>query len=111
MLVPGGDEVLKAFDSDIEPHIEDISEIDDDGLLLNITMDCVGVVTSKIHSMDVKEIEEYELDVMVVDENDDICTLETLIGLQVQLRAIYSKSQKSVTSVEIDVIDDYNCPC
>lgn len=110
VLVPGGDEVLKAFDSDIEPHIEDISEIDDDGLLLNITMDCVGVVTSKIHSMDVKEIEEYELDVMVVDENDDICTLETLIGFQVQLRAIYSKSQKSVTSVEIDVIDDYNCP-
>ena len=110
VLVPGDDEVLKAFDSDIEPHIEDISEIDDDGLLLNIIMDCVGVVTSKMQSKDVKEIEEYELDVMVVDENDDICTLETLIGLQVQLRAIYSKSQKSVTTVEIDVIDDYNCP-
>lgn len=110
VLVPGSDEVLKAFESDIEPHIEDISEIDDDGLLLNITMDCVGVVTSTILSKDVKEIEEFELDVMVVDKNDEICTLETLIGLQVQLRAIYSKSQKNVTSVEIDDIDDYNCP-
>lgn len=60
MLVPGNDEVLKAFDSDIDPHVEEISEIDNDGLLLNITMDCVGVVTSKINSMEVKEIEEYE---------------------------------------------------
>lgn len=48
MLVPGNDEVLKAFDSDIKPHVEEISEIDNGGLLLNITMDCVGVVTSKI---------------------------------------------------------------
>lgn len=60
MLVPGNDEVLKAFDSDIDPHVEEISEIDNDGLLLNITMDCVEVVTSKINSMEVKEIEEYE---------------------------------------------------
>lgn len=110
VLVPGNDEVLKAFDSDIDPHIEEISEIDSDGLLLNITMDCIGMVTSKIRSMDVKEIEEYELDVMVVDKNDDICALETLIGLQVQLRAVYSKNQKAVISVEIDDIGDYNCP-
>ena len=89
-----------------------ISEIDNDELLLNITMDCVGVVTSKINSMEVKEIEEYELDVVVVEKRDDICTLETLLGLQVHLRAVYSKNLKAVTSVEIDDIDDiddYNC--
>ncbi len=110
VLLPGNDEVLKAFESDIEPRIEEVSEIDNDGLLLNITMDCVGVVTSKMHSMDIKEIEEYELDVEIVGESDGICTLETTLGLQVQLRAVYSKSQKAVTSIEIDYIDDYNCP-
>lgn len=47
---------------------------------------------------------------MVVDKSNDICKLETLIGLQVQLRAVYSKNLKAVTSVEIDDIDDYNCP-
>ena len=87
-----------------------ISEIDNDELLLNITMDCVGVVTSKINSMEVKEIEEYELDVVVVEKRDDICTLETLLRLQVHLRAVYSKNLKAVTSVEIDDIDYYTSP-
>ncbi len=109
VLVPGNDEILKAFESDVEPQIEEVSEIDSDSLLSSITMDCVGVVTSIIDSTGIKEIEEYGLDVEVVDENADICTLETTLGLQVQLRAVYSKDNKAITSVEIDNIDDYNC--
>lgn len=110
VLVPGESEVLKEFTSDVEPQIEDISELDDDRLLLGITMDCIGVVTSVIHSSDIKEIEEYDMNVEVVDKKEGICNLETTLGLQVQLRAVYSKDQKAVTSVEIDDIDDYNCP-
>lgn len=110
VLVPGESEVLKELTSDVEPQIEDISELDDDRLLLGITMDCIGVVTSVIHSSDIKEIEEYDMNVEVVDKKEGICNLETTLGLQVQLRAVYSKDQKAVTSVEIDDIDDYNCP-
>jgi len=110
VLVPGGSEVLKELSSDVGPQIEDISELDDDRLLLGITMDCIGVVTSVINSSDMKEIEEYEMDVEVVDKNGDICNLETTLGLQVQLRAVFSKSKKGITSIEVDDIDDYNCP-
>lgn len=110
VLVPGGSEVLKELSSDVEPQIEDISELDDDRLLLGITMDCIGVVTSVINRSDIKEIEEYEMDVEVVDKNGDICNLETTLGLQVQLRAVFSKSNKVITSIEVDDIDDYNCP-
>lgn len=110
VLVPGGSEVLKELSSDVGPQIEDISELDNDRLLLGITMDCIGVVTSVINSSDIKEIEEYEMDVEVVDKNEDICNLETKLGLQVQLRAVYSKSNKVIISIEVDDIDDYNCP-
>ena len=109
-LVDEIEEVLKELSSDVEPQIEDISELDDDRLLLGITMDCIGVVTSVINRSDIKEIEEYEMDVEVVDKNGDICNLETTLGLQVQLRAVFSKSNKVITSIEVDDIDDYNCP-
>ena len=110
VLVPGTDEVLKTLETDIDLHIEEASEIDNDSLLLNIAIDCVGVVTSIINNSDIKDIEEYELDVEIVDEHEDICTIETTLGLQVQLKAVYSKNQKAVTLVEIDDIGDYNCP-
>ena len=110
VLVPGESEVLKELASAVGSQIEDISELDDDRLLLGITMDCIGVVTSVINSSDIKDIEEYEMDVEVVDKNGDICNLETTLGLQVQLRAVFSKSNKAITSIEVDDIDDYNCP-
>ena len=54
--------------------------------------------------------EEYDLDVEVVDRDNGACKLETTLGIQVKLRAVYSKNRKAVISVEIDDIDDYNCP-
>lgn len=110
VLVPGDNEVLKELESDVGPQIEEVSELDNDSLLLGITIDSIGVVTSTLSSSDIKEIVEYELDVEVVDRNDGMCTLETTLGIQVQLRAVYSKKNKAITAVEIDNIDDYNCP-
>lgn len=109
VLVPGDNEILKDLESDVEPQIEEVSELDNDSLLLGITIDSIGVVTSILNSSDIKEIEEYELDVEVIDRNNGMCTLETTLGIQVQLRAVYSKSTKVITSIEIDDIDDYNC--
>ncbi|HUM85231.1 MAG TPA: PIN domain-containing protein [Lachnospiraceae bacterium] len=110
VFVPGYNETLKIFESDVGPQIEEVSELDDDNLLLSITIDGVGVVVSTLNSADIKEIEEYELEVEVINKNDDICDLETTLGVQLQLRAVYSKINKKITSVEIDDIDDYNCP-
>lgn len=110
VLVPGYNETLKAFESDIGPQIEEVSELDDDNLLLSITIDGIGVVSSTLNSLEIKEIEEYDLETEVINKNDDICDLETTLGVQLQLRAVYSKINKEITSVEIDDIDDYNCP-
>ncbi len=52
--------------SDVGPQIEEVSELDDDNLLLSITIDGVGVVVSTLNSADIKEIEEYELEVEVI---------------------------------------------
>ena len=47
---------------------------------------------------------------IIVDRNNGICNLETTVGIQLKLQAVYSKSKQSITSIEIDDINDYNCP-
>lgn len=113
VLVPGYNETLQVLESDVGPQIEKVSEFDNDNILLSITIDCIGVVNSTLRGSDdktiVHEIEEYELFVRIVDKENDVYTLETTLGIRVQLRAVYSKIKKKITSVEIDEIDDYNC--
>lgn len=111
-MVPGDNKMFKELESDAGLQIEEVSELDNDSLLLGITIDNFGVVTSTLSSSDTKEIEEYKLDVEFVDSNGSTCTLETNLGIrvQLQLRAVYSKSNKVITSIEIDDIYDYNCP-
>lgn len=110
VFVPGNNEILKDIQSDVGAQIDDVSELDNESLLLGITIDSIGVVTSNLSISDIKEIEEYDLDVEVVDRDNGVCTLETTLGIQVQLRAVYNKFNKAITSIEIDDIDDYNCP-
>ena len=110
VFVPGDNVILKEIESDVGPQIEEVSELDDNSLLIGITIDSIGVVTSTLSISNVKEIGEYGLDVEVVDKNNGICTLETTLGIQIQLRAVYNRSNKVITSIEIDDIDDYDCP-
>lgn len=110
VFVPGDNEILKEIQSDVGTQIDEVSELDNDKLLLGITIDSIGVVTSTLSISDIKEIEEYDLDVEVVDRDNGACKLETTLGIQVKLRAVYSKNRKAVISVEIDDIDDYDCP-
>ena len=110
VFVPGENGILKELESDAGPLIEEVSELDEDNWLIGITIDNVGIVTSTLNDSDIDEIKEYELDVEIVDRNNGICTLETTVGIQLKLRAVFSKSKQSITSIEIDDINDYNCP-
>ena len=87
-----------------------MSKLDEDNWLIGITIDSVGIVTSTLNDSDIEEIKEYELDVEIVDRNNGICTLETAVGIQIKLLAVYCKSQQTITGIEIEYIDDYNCP-
>ena len=110
MLVPGNNVILKRLETDAGPRIDEVSELDDDSLLLWITIDNVGVAQSSLSEKDINEIDEYELYVEVIDRSNSTCTLETTLGIQVKLKAVYSKSNKRISSVEVDDINDYNCP-
>ena len=110
VFVPGENAILKELESDADPLIEEVSELDDDSWLIGITIDNVGIVTSTLNDSDIEDIKEYELDVEIVDRNNGICNLETTVGIQLKLQAVYSKSKQSITSIEIDDINDYNCP-
>lgn len=109
VFVPGENEILKELECDADPQIEEVSELDEDSWLIGITIDNVGIVTSTLNDSDIEEIKEYELDVEIVDRNNGICTLETTVGIQLKLRAVYSKSKQAITSIEFDDINDYNC--
>ena len=110
VFVPGENEIIKELESDAGPQIEEVSELDEDSWLIDITIDNVGIVSSTLNNSDIGEIKEYELDVEIVDRNNRICTLETTVGIQLKLQAVYSKSKQKITSIEIDDINDYNCP-
>ena len=73
-----------------------MSELDDDSWLIGITIDNVGIVTSTLNDSDIEDIKEYELDVEIVDRNNGICNLETTVGIQLKLQAVYSKSKQSI---------------
>ena len=68
------------------------------------------IAQSSLSEKDINEIDEYELYVEVIDRSNSTCTLETTLGIQVKLKAVYSKSNKRISSVEVDDINDYNCP-
>ena len=110
LVIPGNNEMLKELILDSGPQIDEITELDSERLLLCITIDSIGVVTSFLDETKIKEIEEFELDVIILDKNANTCTLQTTLGLRIQLRAVYCKYSKSITSVEVYDIDDYNCP-
>lgn len=108
--VPGDNKVLKSLDFEGEPKVDEIGELDNESLFLGITIDCIGVVSSTIKRADIKQIDAYDLFVFTIGRDEDVCTLESTIGMQIQLRAIYSKSRNAIVSIEIEDIDDYNCP-
>ena len=51
----------------------------------------------------------FDLEILECDKNGKR-RIRVTEGIQIHLRAIYSKKSKAITSIELDYIDDYDCP-
>lgn len=111
VLVPGEKARLKQVEDLSEFNIDDIADINETEYLLDVCIDGFGIIDSYSNMSEVKEYEEceFEFDILRCDENNE-CILRTMMGIQVHLRAIYNKKLKVISSIELDYIDDYNCP-
>lgn len=111
VLVPGDSAVIKNIELSSDFTIDEISELEDGQYLLEITIDCLSEVVSDIDAKDIKELDEYAMDVEVIyPQQGSRCTLEILLGTQVHLKTIFDSKTKAISSIELDYIEDYDCP-
>lgn len=111
VLVPGDSAAIKNIEIISDFIIDEISELENGQYLLEITVDCVSEVVSSLDAEDIHEITEYAIDVKAIhSQQGNRYTLEMLLGIQVHLKAIFDSNTNAIFSVELDYINDYNCP-
>ena len=88
--------------------------ITDDEYLLDICADCMGTIDSYSNMSEIAEIEKmngedigFDFEILECDKNGK-CHIQIIEGIQIHLRAIYSRKSKAIVSIELDYIDDYN---
>lgn len=110
VLVPGDSAVIKNIELSSDFNIDEIAELEDGQYLLEISIDCLSEVVSDIDAKDIKELDEYPVDVEVIcPHQGNRFTLEMILGTQVHLKAIFDRQTKAISSIELDDINDYNC--
>lgn len=110
VLYPGREGVLKGLEFISDYSIERISELNEDGYLLEITIDSIGDIHSSASIIDIPEFREDEFSFEIIKQDENECLLESFIGLQINLLAIYNRTTNSVSSIELDDLGDYYCP-
>lgn len=113
ILIPGTNAVLIGFDELSDFVIEDISNLNENEseYLLDICIDGVGIVESSSYTQEIKEFEDIVFDIEIINQHGNgKCTVRMLVGMKAHLRALYNKAKKHITSIELDYLDDYNCP-
>lgn len=110
VLVLGENAILKQVVDLSEFNIESLSSLDNTEYLLDISVDCIGIFNSNLSLLEINQLEEleYNFEILNCDRNND-CLLETIVNIQLHLRAIYSKEVEKISSIELDYIEDYNC--
>lgn len=116
VLTLGESATLKQVEPFSGFSIEDMVTITDDEYLLDICADSIGIIDSYSNMSEIDEPEKmndedvgFELEILECDKNGK-CRIRVTEGIQIHLRAIYSKKSKAIISIELDYIDDYNCP-
>ena len=113
ILIPGINAVLIGFDDLSNFDIEDVSNLNENEseYLLDIRIDGVGIVESNSDTQEIKEFEDILFDIEIINRHGNgKCTVRTLVGMKAHLRALYNKAKQHITSIELDYLDDYNCP-
>lgn len=112
VLVPGTNPVLIGFEDLSDFVIENISDLNGNGLeyLLDICIDGSSIVESNSDMQEIKEFENIVFDIEIIKHHEnEKCTIRTIVGTKVHLRALYNIDNQNITSIELDYIDDYNC--
>lgn len=114
--VLGEKATLKQVDLLSNFSIEDMVTITDDEYLLDICVDSLGIIDSYSNMSGITEIEKkngedkgFDLKILECDKNGE-CRIQILVGIKICLRAIYNRRSNAIVSIELDSIDDYDCP-
>ena len=116
VLTLGEGATLKQVELFSDFSVEDMVTITDDEYLLDICADSMGIIDSYSNMSEIDELEKmndedvgFDLEILECDKNGK-CRIRVTEGIQIHLRAIYSKKSKAIISIELDYIDDYDCP-
>lgn len=94
--------------SDID--IENISEINSEEYLLSLHLDAIGMIHSSALISDLQNYREAEFEFDIIKQDGMTCEIESEVGVQIGLRAIYNKEKNAITSIELEDLSDYFCP-
>ena len=111
VFAPGHNLLLKRIDDIISLGIDEIISVDND-LLLEINVECIGIVESRVDDAEIKELKdlEEEFDFVIAQRIGTEAILHTTMGLKIQIRALYNSDKNEIKSIEITDIEDYYCP-
>ncbi len=111
IIVPGEKVVLKELNCFSDYEIENIAVINKEDYLLDVVVHGLGTIDCWAEKTSISEFEECGFDIQIIEQTkDNRCILRTILGMHVHLRAIYESSTQKITSLEIDYIEDDNCP-
>lgn len=111
VLIPGQNASIKEIEERYNIIIEEISILQEDVYLLEITVDSICLVEATMSLEEYNEIKDYEeYDICEVEKiNHNLCRVRFIIGLMIHLNAKYNNKLNSIESIQLDYIDDYNC--
>ena len=110
ILIPGERAVVRNVENYSGYNIENIYNINESEYLLDICIDSIGFIESISNKSEISEYDD-EFDIKIIEqyENNE-CLIQTITGIQIHLKAIYNISLASISSIELENIDDYYCP-
>ena len=110
VVYPGYDGILLSLEILSDYLIETLSELNETEYLLDISIDTIGKIRSFAPVTEIPALREYDFDITITSQDNEKFLLESTVGLHIRLRAIYDRVKNSITSIELDDLDDYNCP-
>lgn len=111
VCVPGKRATIKTIEGYSVNLLYDIAEITESSYLLEICIDCECIVESHSNETEISEVEDNGLFyVESIERKDSEWLIQTAIGLQIHLCVIYDRESSTIESIQLDYIDDNDCP-
>ena len=112
VLVPGESPCINTVDDISNIKITKVSTIFEDEYLLEINLDTICSIDSFLSKSELVAMRDYDLrDIQIINANwnEHYVSLETQIGLKIEIEVIYNTNKKAFSAFEISDVSDYNC--